>query len=204
MKKIIVSSISAIAFTAILSQSAFAAFDAGTATSYKSVYGNNKNQCYWILKDKANFSPAQLKGCGYEAPVIIEEELIATVVKPIIAEEINIRAALLFAFDSDVLSSNARYIIDERTAKYRNRGRLTSNVQVVGHADSTGPESYNQNLSERRARSVARYLAQNTNITDDKLNVYGQGESEPVASNATRAGRSENRRVIIVLNAEVE
>ncbi len=207
MKKIMISYISTIACSAILSQSAIAAYGVPTYNSYRDVFANKDDQCKRILNDK-NADPVWLKKCGYQTPLpTIEQELVLTpsaaTLTTTISEEINIRANLLFAFDSDVLSSNARAVLDERMAKYRNKGRLTSKVEVVGHADSTGPEAYNQNLSERRAQAVAHYLEQNTNITDDKLNIYGQGENEPTASNKTKEGRSANRRVIIILNAEV-
>lgn len=71
---------------------------------------------------------------------------------------------------------------------------------VVGHTDSTGSEDYNQTLSERRANSVATYLAQQ-GISPSRMQISGMGESQPVASNATEAGRQQNRRVEIALYA---
>ncbi|MCK5697388.1 MAG: OmpA family protein [Gammaproteobacteria bacterium] len=211
MKKIIVSSLSTIAFTAILSQPALAAYgvsDFYSAAPYREVYGNDHELCQRIIKEKLT-DPELLNKCGYKilSPSVKQELVLtptAASVTTTVANEISIQAALLFDFDSDVLSSNARAVIDERTAKYRNKGQLTANVEVVGHADSTGSESYNQKLSERRAQAVANYLEQNTNITHDKLHVYGQGETNPIASNTTTEGRSENRRVIITLNAEAK
>ena len=69
-------------------------------------------------------------------------------------------------------------------------------VDVVGHTDSVGSASYNQQLSERRARSVAEYLASQS-IMAQRLLVAGRGESQPIASNNTPEGRSRNRRVEI-------
>lgn len=71
-------------------------------------------------------------------------------------------------------------------------------VDVVGHADSTGADAYNQSLSERRASSVAAYLVSQT-VLPDRLYVAGMGERQPIASNDTVAGRAQNRRVEIVL-----
>ena len=71
-------------------------------------------------------------------------------------------------------------------------------VDVVGHADSTGSDEYNLGLSQRRASSVAGYLV-SRNVLPDRLFVAGQGERSPRASNATEAGRAQNRRVEIVL-----
>ncbi len=71
------------------------------------------------------------------------------------------------------------------------------NLQIIGHTDSTGPDSYNQGLSERRAQSVANYLIQN-GFPKTKLTVSGMGEKQPVADNSTREGRTMNRRVEIL------
>jgi len=71
-------------------------------------------------------------------------------------------------------------------------------VNVIGHADSTGPADYNQRLSERRASAVASDLI-NRGVLRDRLYVAGMGETQPVASNATNSGRAANRRVEITV-----
>lgn len=75
----------------------------------------------------------------------------------------------------------------------------TAVATIEGHTDSTGPDSYNQGLSERRANSVRDYLISNKQIAADRLKTVGYGESRPVADNATREGRQRNRRVIAVI-----
>lgn len=72
-------------------------------------------------------------------------------------------------------------------------------IDVVGHADSDGPDDYNQALSERRARSVADYLVRNGRIRPQRIALAGYGESRPIASNATAAGKAANRRVEIII-----
>ena len=67
---------------------------------------------------------------------------------------------------------------------------------VVGHTDSSGTEAYNQQLSERRAQTVADYL-QAKGVAPGRLAASGAGESEPIADNATKEGRAENRRVVL-------
>ncbi|MHA6718157.1 OmpA family protein [Sphingomonas sp. RS6] len=69
-------------------------------------------------------------------------------------------------------------------------------VDVYGHTDSQGSESYNQDLSERRARSVADYLSMR-GVDSRRIGTRGFGETQPIASNDTEAGRAENRRVEI-------
>lgn len=69
-------------------------------------------------------------------------------------------------------------------------------VDVYGHTDSDGSAQFNQSLSERRAQSVARYLT-TRGILGDRFFVRGLGEGQPIASNSTAAGKSQNRRVEI-------
>jgi len=72
-------------------------------------------------------------------------------------------------------------------------------VDVVGHTDSTGDAAYNQRLSEERARSVAGYLT-GQGVLGERLLVAGRGELEPIASNDTPEGRTQNRRVNIQIS----
>ena len=71
-----------------------------------------------------------------------------------------------------------------------------TSIIVVGHTDSIGSEAYNQTLSEKRANSVASYLT-SQGMNRGMMQVSGRGESQPVASNTTKAGRAESRRVDI-------
>jgi outer membrane protein OmpA-like peptidoglycan-associated protein len=75
-----------------------------------------------------------------------------------------------------------------------------STVEVVGHTDNTGSASYNQDLSERRARSVAGILISD-GVPARRIAAYGRGEDQPIASNYTPEGRQQNRRVEIIIRA---
>ncbi|MBN2537941.1 carboxypeptidase regulatory-like domain-containing protein [candidate division WOR-3 bacterium] len=72
-------------------------------------------------------------------------------------------------------------------------------VEIQGHTDSDGSDTYNQQLSERRAQSVVTYLVQNFAIGAARLTARGYGESQPVASNSTPEGKALNRRVEFVI-----
>jgi len=144
--------------------------------------------------------------CGYAAPMPVVETIqveivetpTAATVSAKVQEEVVIGANMLFAFDSAELSDDAKAVIDERIQRVNGRLKLTSVVKVVGHTDSTGPEAYNQKLSEMRAQAVADYIASNAaNVQAGDIEVVGMGESEPVASNDTREGRAQNRRVVV-------
>ncbi len=71
-------------------------------------------------------------------------------------------------------------------------------VEVAGHTDSTGRESYNQGLSERRATSVSSYLSAQ-GVISQRLITLGMGEVRPVADNSSASGRQSNRRVEITM-----
>jgi len=75
-------------------------------------------------------------------------------------------------------------------------------LEVDGHTDSTGSDEYNQQLSEKRAASVRDYLVQQ-GIPISSVAIMGFGKTQPVASNATAAGRQQNRRVELVVSGEV-
>ncbi len=73
-----------------------------------------------------------------------------------------------------------------------------TNILLVGHTDSTGSEEYNLDLSKKRAGSVANYL-KTQNVNPGRFTTDGQGESQPVATNDTEAGRAQNRRVEVAI-----
>lgn len=75
-------------------------------------------------------------------------------------------------------------------------------VLIVGHTDSVGSADYNLELSEQRARSVVRSLIQDHGVEPNRLSFEGRGEEEPIASNASAAGRQWNRRVVVIISTE--
>jgi len=95
-----------------------------------------------------------------------------------------------FAFDDASLSAETQATID---ALIRDERDTNSILLIEGHTDWTGPEAYNQTLSERRADTVYNYLIE-AGIEPSRLRVRGYGESQPISSNDTAAGRADNRR----------
>ncbi len=71
-------------------------------------------------------------------------------------------------------------------------------VTVTGHTDNTGSAGYNQDLSERRASSVASVL-RTGGVSSSRIRIRGAGENQPIATNQTAAGRAQNRRVDITI-----
>jgi len=111
----------------------------------------------------------------------------------------NIRIDLVegeFDFDSAELKPGTMAALDDIADQVAaTPGNET--VTITGHTDSTGPEAYNQGLSERRAQAAADYL-NGKGVAPDLLNVRGEGESNPIAENDTREGRAANRRIEVV------
>lgn len=106
---------------------------------------------------------------------------------------------VLFGSDVDSLNTQSRDIV-ERIAKSL-LGVGIDRVRVDGHTDASGKEAYNEQLSLRRAKSVASVLA-SAGMKQENIQLRGLGSSKPVASNDTASGRTENRRVAIVVSAD--
>jgi outer membrane protein OmpA-like peptidoglycan-associated protein len=112
--------------------------------------------------------------------------------------QVTFDSGLLFDFDSDAVRSDAAQNLRELARSLNKYG--DSNLLIVGHTDSKGDDSYNENLSLRRANSAASFLA-NEGVPRTRVSTSGRGESEPVATNDTDAGRQQNRRVEVAIYA---
>lgn len=106
---------------------------------------------------------------------------------------------VLFGSDVDSLNAQSTEIV-ERIGKSL-LGVGIERLRVDGHTDASGKEAYNEQLSLRRAKSVGSVLA-TAGMKQDNIQLRGLGSSQPVASNNTATGRTENRRVSIVVSAD--
>jgi OOP family OmpA-OmpF porin len=105
-----------------------------------------------------------------------------------------IRLKVNFDFDkSDIKPQYHQELAD--FAAYMKQQQSFTAVEIAGHTDSKGSDEYNQKLSERRAKAVRDYLVTNFGLDGKLFTAVGYGESKPVASNDTEAGRAENRRM---------
>ena len=111
--------------------------------------------------------------------------------------EIPAPRVVLFSLNSTKLSDEAKGILDEVVMDLEGLPEL--GVLLRGHTDSTGSVWYNSKLGMRRAASVQKYLM-SKGIDDGRMSLESKGESEPAASNATREGRRQNRRVEIIIS----
>ena len=114
---------------------------------------------------------------------------------------ITLKGDVTFDLDSDVVRPGLYTELD-RIAQIMIKYPQTS-ILVEGHTDSTGSETYNQQLSDRRANSVKNLLVQR-GVQQFRINTLGYGESRPVATNVTAAGRQMNRRVEIRINPNAQ
>jgi len=100
-----------------------------------------------------------------------------------------------FAVDKADLSDEAKAALDEFAEKLKGENKNVY-VEIQGHTDNVGSESYNLQLGEKRAEAVRRYLS-TKGIALHRMNVISYGETEPVADNSNRDGRAQNRRVVL-------
>jgi outer membrane protein OmpA-like peptidoglycan-associated protein len=119
--------------------------------------------------------------------------------------KVDLAADVLFAFDSDRLTAKARSDLEETARLVRERAK--GPVRVEGHTDSVGSPSYNQDLSERRARAVRDALAMMLADRPTRFSARGFGSTKPVAANTNPdgsdnpKGRARNRRVAVAFSS---
>lgn len=103
-----------------------------------------------------------------------------------------------FGFEQASLSDEARLELDEFATQIRDNNENVF-VEIQGHTDSSGDESYNLILGEERAEAVRRYLSLEHSLPLHRMAIISYGESVPIEDNSTRDGRARNRRVSLVV-----
>ena len=103
-----------------------------------------------------------------------------------------------FKLNKYELDDTAKAALDEFATKVKG---LTDQyyIEIQGHTDDTGGKRYNEDLGERRAEAVRRYLSRSAGLPLMRMSTISYGDTLPVAPNKTRAGRAQNRRVVIVV-----
>jgi outer membrane protein OmpA-like peptidoglycan-associated protein len=107
-------------------------------------------------------------------------------------------SGILFDIDKTALKPAAKSNIDQLSASLKNNPE--TNILIVGHTDNTGSAAHNMDLSVRRAEAVRAY-ALAAGVSSARLTTQGKGDTEPIADNTTVDGRTQNRRVEIVIVA---
>ncbi len=111
---------------------------------------------------------------------------------------VTFESGLLFDYDSDMVRGAAGNNLTKLARSLKKYPK--TEVMIVGHTDASGSDSYNMGLSDRRARSARNYLT-GQGVAVERVKVAGRGESEPIDTNETVDGRSQNRRVEIAIFA---
>ncbi|HZN04488.1 MAG TPA: OmpA family protein [Candidatus Polarisedimenticolia bacterium] len=114
---------------------------------------------------------------------------------------VHFESDVLFDVDSATVKADARDALDEASQVFTEFPKTA--IVVQGHTDSTGSETHNQDLSERRAHAVVAYLT-GKGIDPERMAPMGYGEGQPIASNETTGGRAQNRRVDLLLKAKAK
>jgi len=109
---------------------------------------------------------------------------------------LNMPGSVTFAFDKAEVQPQFYPVLDNVASTLQQYNQTI--IEVAGHTDSVGTDSYNQRLSQQRAEAVASYL-NSRGVMRDRMITVGAGESRPIASNDTEQGRAANRRVEITL-----
>jgi len=104
--------------------------------------------------------------------------------------------AAKFGFNQYKLGPDSQQALDDLAAKVKGYDKAVY-LEIEGHTDSTGEASYNMMLGEKRAEAVRNYLNMSGGIPLHAMNIISYGETQPVADNATKDGRAQNRRVVV-------
>lgn len=107
---------------------------------------------------------------------------------------------LLFEFDSYEPTKRLKSVID---SIFLNQKERIDQIKVIGHTDSIGTNTYNDELSLNRAEAVKKYISSLNIIEENKILFKGVGSKKPIDSNKTKSGREKNRRVEILINYRI-
>lgn len=158
------------------------------------------------FKEDENVDPATREATNWDevdvtSPIVKYEE--------IESEEIEVRGtetysvygvdeAVLFDFDKAQIRDTGKEKLKEVINSVQKR-HPDGEIAVRGYTDAVGSKDYNKELSEDRAKAVADYMKENSDIEDSQISVLAKGEKNPVATNETAQGRQQNRRVEILV-----
>ena len=167
------------------------AWDFGDGSTGTGQVGNHVFQKEGTYNVTLKVSDILYDGEPVSKSIVIENNL----PEVIVLNEINYHD-VNFAFNSSGITGKAKGLLDENVKAINEHPKYR--VVVIGHTCSLGSEDYNQKLSEKRAESIKKYYT-DKGIDASMIEAVGKGESEPVASNDTTAGRIQNRRVVTSL-----
>lgn len=159
-------------------------------------------QAHQVDRTRATNCVAPKPAPIYVAPVVTQPVVIRPAVELVPVQQVrqapSIRLNIHFDHDKSVIKSQYRDEIVRAASFLAQYDGLDAVVE--GHTDSTGTDNYNQKLSEQRAQAVRQALISQHNIDPNRISAVGYGESRPVATNTTKDGRYQNRRVVVTIS----
>ncbi len=145
-------------------------------------------------------------GCQAEIPIEGGDVEVTCELEPTLVEveeeEVRIHEQIRFGHDRAAILEESFPLMDEIVRAFDEHPELVE-VEVQGHTDDTGTPDYNEDLSQRRANSVVRYLVEH-GVAAERLSPRGYGQSRPLAPNTTDENRAKNRRVQFVITRRAE
>lgn len=170
---------------------------AQTAQKIESVVGQVED-----LQEKQTATDLRLDELSKEAREALQRAKDAGVLAQgkVIFEQSFSEDRIKFKLESYELSDDAKKALDE----FAGRVKATNEqffIEIQGHTDDTGTQRYNDELGQRRAEAVRRYLSRQHGLPLNRMSTISYGDTSPVESNKTNKGRSANRRVVIVVLA---
>ena len=124
---------------------------------------------------------------------------IVVIAEPRALDTVRFPSVALFSRRSAEITEQGKQVLEKNRAASEELLSRANYIEVVGHTDDVGDDAYNMDLSEQRARAVRDYLVTKMGVDPSKIVTVGAGETMPVASNTTDAGRAENRRVDVMV-----
>lgn len=155
------------------------------------LFANKQYQNHQISRVTPNCPEVQVA-----APPMVSTPIVPVVI-PVLEEKVSIEMRILFDTDKAIIKPQYFSEVEDVAEFMKKYGN--TNAVIEGHTDSTASDAYNQKLSERRAQAVQKMLIEKYGIDPNRLIATGYGESRPIASNTTKDGRQQNRRVIAVV-----
>jgi outer membrane protein OmpA-like peptidoglycan-associated protein len=137
------------------------------------------------MEDRKQAMEQATRGTGVEVSRTADDQL-----------KLNVPNDISFDLNSAAVKPPLRSVLDSFATSLQGDAKVR--IEIVGHADSSGSDAINNPLSVERAQAVRDYLA-GRGVAAGRMQTAGRGEREPVADNATEAGRARNRRVEIFL-----
>ena len=148
---------------------------------------NGTNELCW----RNNFWTPATAAAGCDGALVASKPVVKPEPAPV-SSRVTFSADAFFDFDKATLKPQGKATLSDLAAKIK--AIKLETLITTGHTDSIGSDAYNQRLSVRRANAVKAYLVAQ-GIPADRIVVEGKGETKPVATNKTAAGRAQNRRV---------